>query len=66
MEECLFFLEKRIADLEKRLLYHEEKEYYKYLIAGKSKKALDMVMFVEQYKEPKERNRPLLWMNFNK
>ena len=66
MEEILFYLEKRICDLEKKLMYHEEKEYYKFLIAGKSKKALDMVMFVEQYKEPKEKHRPILWMNFNK
>ena len=60
MEECILHLEKRISDLEKRLLYHEEKEYYKYLVAGQNKK----IEFVEN--KPKEMKRPILWMNFRK
>ena len=61
MEECILHLEKRISDLEKRLLYHEEKEYYKYLVAGQNKKIEPIVEI-----KPKEMKLPILWMNFRK
>jgi hypothetical protein len=63
--DCLLYLEQRLSDLEKRLLYHEEKEYYKYLVAGQSKKALEMIIFVEH--EPKKETIPKrLWMSYHK
>ena len=67
MDECILHLEQRICDLEKRLLYHEEKEYYKYLIAGQNKKVLETIFLVENEQVKKELpKRPNLWMNYRK
>ena len=51
--DYLLYLEQRFSDLEKRLLYHEEKEYYKYLAAGQRKTVLDSINAIE-YIEPKK------------
>jgi hypothetical protein len=65
--ECLLYLEQRLNDLEKRLLYHEEKEYYKYLVAGQNKKVLETMFFIEHEPVKKEvPKRNMLWMNYHK
>jgi hypothetical protein len=65
MEDCLFYLEQRISDLEKRLLYHEKKEYYKYLVAGQNQKVLETMFLIEH--EPKKEIKPKrLWMSYHK
>lgn len=65
--ECLLYLEQRLSDLEKRLLYHEEKEYYKYLVAGQNKKVLETMFFIEHEHEPKQEFKPKrIWMSYLK
>ncbi len=73
MDDYLLYLEERLSVLEKKLLYHEEKEYYKYLVAGQNKKTFDAILAIEhESKEiPKKEifkeipKRPFLWkMNY--
>ena len=65
VQECLLYLEQRLTDLEKRLLYHEEKEYYKYLGAGQNKKTVETMFFIEH--EPKQEVKPKrIWMSYRK
>ena len=65
MEDCLFYLEQRISDLEQRLLYHEKKEYYTYLVAGQNQKVLETMFLIEH--EPKKETKPKrLWMSYHK
>ena len=61
VNDRLFYVEQRLADVEKRLSRYEEKEYYKYLTAGQTKQVLEAI---EKYKdEPILKKEPVIKRN---